>query len=121
MSRDVVVLACAVSAGVHAALAPEHMLFVPAAAMLAVLAVGIARSPREELLDGAIVVFAGLIGAYALAVTTGIPILHPEPDEVTGLALATKAVEAAGVLAALNLKGTFQWTSRTPTVRSRSR
>jgi hypothetical protein len=121
VSRDVLVLACAVSAGVHAALAPRHPSFLPAAAALAALAVGLARSDRKELVDGAIVVLAGLIGSYALAVTTGIPILHPEPDEVTGLGLATKAVEAAGVLAALQLKGAFQWTSRTPTVRSRWR
>ena len=120
MSRDVLVLACAVSAGVHAALAPDHAAFLPAAAALAALAVGLTRTDRKELVDGSVVVLAGLIGAYALAVTTGIPILHPEPDEVTGLALATKAVEAAGVLAALNLKGTFPWTSRTPIARSRS-
>jgi hypothetical protein len=121
VTRNVVVLACAVSAGVHAALVPEHAAFLPAAAILAVLAVGIARSPRPQLLAAAAVALAGLIGAYVLAVTTGIPVLHPEPDQVTVLALATKAIEAAGLLAALNLKGSFQWTTRTPTLRSRLR
>ena len=121
MTRNVVVLACAVSAGVHVALVPEHSAFLPAAAILAGLAVGIARSPRPELLDGAAGVLAGLIGAYVLAVTTGIPVLHPEPDQVSVLALATKAIEAAGLLAALYLKGSLQWTRTTPTVRSHLR
>jgi hypothetical protein len=30
-------------------------------------------------------------------------VLHPEPEPVDGLALATKAIEAAGLLAALQL------------------
>jgi hypothetical protein len=45
-----------------------------------------------------------------LAVTTGVPVLHPEPEPVDGLALFTKAVEATGLAAALNLlrpKGAF--------------
>ena len=76
MSRDVLILACAVSAGVHAALAPEHASFVPAAVALGVLAVGLARSPAPLLVDGAIVVLGGLIVAYALAATTGIPLAY---------------------------------------------
>jgi uncharacterized membrane protein YccC len=63
VTRNVVVLACAVSAGVHAALVPEHAAFLPAAAILAGLAVVIARSPRPELLAAAAVALAGLIGA----------------------------------------------------------
>jgi hypothetical protein len=31
-----------------------------------------------------------------------LPLLHPEPEQVAGLALATKAFEAAGLLAALS-------------------
>jgi hypothetical protein len=65
-------------------------------------------------LAGAVLVFAGLLVSYALAVTTGLPVLHPEPEPVEGLALATKAIEAAGLLAAWTLvhpltKGTPTW------------
>jgi hypothetical protein len=34
------------------------------------------------------------------------PLLHPEPEPITALALATKAIEAVGLLSALSLKGT---------------
>jgi hypothetical protein len=52
---------------------------------------------------GTIAVLAGLIGSYTLAVTSGVPLLHPEPEPITGLALITKAVEMAGLLAASHL------------------
>lgn len=121
MSRDVLVLACAVSAGVHAALAPQHATFVPAAVALGVLAFGLARSPAPLLVDGAIVVLGGLIAAYALAATSGIPLVHPDHEPVTGLAVATKAIEALGLLAALELKGATRWLTSTATARSLSR
>jgi hypothetical protein len=121
VSRDLVVLACAVSAGIHAALASDHPSFAVAAALLGVLSAGLARRPSNALLDCAACVLAGLIGAYALAVTTGIPVVHPDVEPVTGLALATKAVEAAGLLAALYSKGTLTWRTRTHPVGFRSR
>jgi hypothetical protein len=121
MSRDVVILACAVSAGIHTALAPQHATFVPAALALIVLAVGLARSPAPVLVDGAIVVLGGLIAAYALAATTGIPLVHPDREPVTGLAIATKAIEALGLLTALELKGATRWLTSTPTARYLSR
>jgi hypothetical protein len=46
-------------------------------------------------------VFAGLLGSYALVLTTGFPLLHPEREAVDGLALFTKAVEAAGLVLAV--------------------
>jgi hypothetical protein len=46
---------------------------------------------------GAAVVLAGLIGSYAFAITTGLPLLHPETEPVDSLALATKAIEAVGL------------------------
>ena len=50
-------------------------------------------------------IFAGLIGSHVLAVTTGIRGVHPDVDPVEGLALGTKAVEAAGLaLAASGLR-----------------
>jgi uncharacterized membrane protein YozB (DUF420 family) len=41
--------------------------------------------------------------AYVLAVTTGVPVLHPDAEPVDGLALVTKAIEVAGLLAAWSL------------------
>jgi hypothetical protein len=86
LRRDVVILACAVSAGIHGALAPAHYAegtgagigFVASTVLLAVLAVALTLRPADALpLVGAAVVFAGLLGSYALATTTGFPLLHP--------------------------------------------
>jgi len=113
LPTDAVIVACAVSAGIHAALAPEHFRettgagvgFLASAVLLAALAVVLTRRPSEAAFAATALVFAGLIGSYVLAVTTGIPGVHPDVDPVEGLAVATKAVEAAGlVLAALGLR-----------------
>jgi len=113
LHTDAVVLACAISAGIHAALAPEHfrettaagMGFAASAVLLGALAVVLTRRPSEAAFAATVLVFAGLIGSYVLAVTTGIPGVHPDVDPVEGLALATKAVEAAGLaLAAWGLR-----------------
>jgi hypothetical protein len=112
LRRDLVILACAVSSGVHAALMPEHFReraaaglgFLVAAVALAALAVAVSLHPTSaRLLVGATGVFAGLLVGYALATTTGMPVLHPDPEPVDGLALATKAIEAVGLLAASSL------------------
>jgi hypothetical protein len=103
------ILACALSAGIHAALAPEHFRettaagagFVASAVLLAALAVVLSWRPSAFADVSAALVFAGLIVAYVAAVTTGIPVLHPERDAVEGLALATKVIEAIGVAAAV--------------------
>ena len=110
---DAVIVACAISAGIHAALAPEHFRettaagvgFVASAVLLAALAVVLTRRPSDAAFGATVLVFAGLIGSYVLALTTGIPGVHPDVDAVESLAVATKAVEAAGlVLAALGLR-----------------
>jgi hypothetical protein len=104
----IVVLACAISAGIHGALAPAHfdegmgagVGFVLATLLLAVLAVVLTLRPERALALAAVAaVLVGLLASYALAVTTGLPLLHPEPEPVEGLALATKAIEAAGLVA----------------------
>ena len=109
---DVVILACAVSAGIHGALVPAHfdegtgagVGFVLATVLLVALAIGLTRNAESErLLACATAVFLGLLASYLLAVTTGLPVLHPNPEPVDGLALATKAVEAVGVLSAWSL------------------
>jgi hypothetical protein len=111
LRRDAVIVTCAISAGIHGALVPEHFRegtgagtgFVVATALLAALAVALTHDPSQLALAGATVVFAGLIVSYALAVTTGVPVLHPEVEAVDGLALFTKAVEIAGLVAAASL------------------
>ena len=109
LRTDVVILACAISAGIHGALTPAHLdegrsaglAFLASAALLVVLAVALTRRPESAVAHlAAAAVLAGLIGAYALAVTSGLPPIHPHPEPVEGLAVATKAIEAAGLLAA---------------------
>jgi len=109
---DVVILACAISAGIHGALSSEHFDegtgagagFVASTVLLVALLVALTVRARSRVaLIGAVLVFAGLIGSYVLAVTTGFPVLHPEAEPVEGLAVFTKAVEATGLVAASTL------------------
>jgi hypothetical protein len=112
LKGDVVILACAISAGIHGALVPGHFAegagsgagFLAATIALAGLVVWLTARPTSRLaLAAAAAVFLGLLASYALAVTSGLPLLHPEPEPVDGLALATKAIEAAGLVAASSL------------------
>jgi hypothetical protein len=107
-----VIITCAISAGIHGALAPEHFAegmgagigFVAATVALAALAVALTVRPAGALpLTAAVAVFAGLLASYALAITTGVPLLHPDREPADGLAFATKAIEAVGLLAAWSL------------------
>jgi hypothetical protein len=109
LRTDGVIVACAISAGIHAALAPDHFRettgagvgFVAATLLLGVLAVVLTLRPNEPAFAAAALVFAGLIVSYVLAVTTGIPVIHPDVDAVEGLALATKAIEAGALVLAV--------------------
>ena len=112
LRNDVVILACAISAGIHGALVPDHMAegvgagvgFAVATVALGTLVVWLTWHPGNALgLAGAALVFAGLLVSYGLAITTGLPVLHPDPEPVVRLALATKAVEAVGLLTASSL------------------
>jgi hypothetical protein len=111
LRADAVILSCAISAGIHGALVPDHFEegtgagigFIVAAVALGVLAVVLTRAPGELALGVTAIVFAGLIASYALATTVGFPILHPEPEAIDGPALFTKAVEAAGLVLAASL------------------
>ncbi len=127
---DVVIIACAISAGIHGALVPGHfdegtgagLGFAAATVALAGLVVWLTWRPASaSALAAAAVTFTGLLASYALATTTGLPVLHPGPEPVDSLAVATKAIEAAGLLAATSLlwrpfavtpshpKGTVTW------------
>jgi len=46
---------------------------------------------------------AGLLVAYALVLAVGVPVLHPDREPADGLALATKAIELVGLVAAVGL------------------
>jgi hypothetical protein len=111
LRTDLVILTCAISAGIHGALAPDHfeegtaagLGFVVATFLLAALAVVLTSKPTQLALLATAGVFAGLIASYALVITTGFPILHADPEAVDGLALFTKAVEAVGFVLAASL------------------
>ena len=113
LEHDVLIVTCAISAGIHGALVPEHLAegagpgggFIASTALLVVLAVALSFGAGERAVLAAGAVLAGLIAAYGLAVSTAVPVLHPEVEPVDGLALFTKAVEALGLAAAITLLG----------------
>jgi len=106
-----VILVCAVSAGIHGALVPEHLDestgagigFVVATVLLAALAALVTYHSNRPVLLLTAAILAGLVLAWIAAVTTGVPILHPEREAIDGLALFTKAVELVGLVAAAGL------------------
>lgn len=111
LRSDIVILACAISAGIHGALVPDHFRegagagvgFVVATLVLALLAVALTHSPSQLAFAATAAVFLGLILSYALVITTGVPILHPDTESADGLALFTKAIELVGCLTAASL------------------
>ena len=112
LRHDVVILACAASAGIHGALVPHHLDeglatglgFLVSAVLLGAAVVALTLRPESTAaLAAAAALLAGLLVAYAAAVTTGVPVLQPDPEPVDGLALATKVIEAVGLLAAWRL------------------
>jgi hypothetical protein len=114
LRRDLLILACAISAGIHAALVPAHLeegrgigaAFVVATVLLAASAAAITARPRSGLAAGAgASVLGGALVLYALAITTGLPVLHPHPEPADALGIATKAIEAVGVVAGSTLVG----------------
>jgi hypothetical protein len=104
--RDGLIVCCAISAGVHGALVPEHMResvvtgagFLGATAALAVLVIGLTARPESRAVTSvAALVLMGLLVGYAIASTSGIPILHPDVDPIDTVGVLTKAVEALGL------------------------
>ena len=107
MPARIVVAACAISAGAHAGLVPEHLreapavgvAFVVATALL--LAVAVVLAVRPDSLGAArsaALLFAGLIAGYAASRTTGLPLLEPHVEPIDAVGLATKLVEAIGLV-----------------------
>lgn len=110
--RLAVVSTCAASAGVHAALTPDHLresLVLGVAFAVSVLALGAsALVVREPGLDSWAPVVSGCVlavtaAAYALSRTVGIPWLVPDPEPLDALGLATFVAELAAAGAATSL------------------
>ena len=114
LKRDLLIIMCAVSAGIHGALVPEHLHesaaagagFIAATLLLGALCVALTvRSDPRPAAAAAAATLAGLLVSYVLVVWHGLPVLHPEVEPVDTLALATKGIEAAGLLLAASLVG----------------
>jgi hypothetical protein len=108
---DILIVACAVSAGIHVALLEDHfregtgagIVFAVATVLLAAVALTLTRKPSQLAFIAAAAISIGLIASYGLAITTGVPVLHPDVEAVDGLAVFTKAVEGIGAVAAASL------------------
>jgi len=119
---NIVIVACAISAGIHGALVEQHFRegtgagigFVAATALLFAVAFALTRKPSETAFVAAAAISIGLIAAYGLAITTGVPVLHPDVEAVDGLALFTKVVEGIGAVAAASLVRRPAFTPLTP-------
>jgi len=101
-----IVLACAISAGVHLGLVPEHLHEAPALGvsfivsvfLLALATVAVALRPndlRAVRLTG--LLLAGLLVAFAASRTTGLPLLQPDREELDAVGLITQIVQASGL------------------------
>ena len=110
IARQLLVLAVAGSAGVHAALAPAHaaegpavaLMFGLSAGLLGAVAVGVDRAGRPLVYALAAVLLAGLLTTYAASRLTALwPLAHAE--HVDAIGLLTKLLEAAGLVSALCL------------------
>jgi hypothetical protein len=110
MNRTALLLAGAVSAGVHAGLAPEHLhewpplgaAFVAAAAAVALSVAALVLRPASlwpPRILGALL--GGLVVAYALTRLAALPPLDPDREPLDLLGVCTCAIEAAGLVAAV--------------------
>ena len=99
-------LAVAFSAGIHAALAPEHLqemprlgyAFIAAAAIGGVLACAIVAFPEDRRMSLLAGLFCfGEIAAWAVFVSVPVPGFSGTPEEIETIALVSNATELAGV------------------------
>jgi hypothetical protein len=109
LARNVVLIACAASAGVHAGLVPSHLAespslglaFAGAVGLLLALTVSLARAgePRRRAAPAA-AFLAVLIVAYALSRTVGLAPLEEHVETVDAIGVLTQGVQVAGLIAA---------------------
>jgi hypothetical protein len=112
VAARIVVAACAVSAGAHAGLVPEHLREAPRVGVAFVLATGLLlaastalamRPDSRRAARGAALLLAGLIASYAASRTIGIPLVEPHAEPLDAVGATTKLVEALGLVFALPL------------------
>jgi hypothetical protein len=105
-------LAVAFSAGIHAALVPEHLeemprlghAFIAAAVLGGLLAIAVVSRPDERRISFLAGLFClGQIAAWALFVSVPVPGFSGTPEPIETIALVSKAVELAGVALAFSL------------------
>jgi hypothetical protein len=112
-ARNVLVACCAASAGVHAALVPEHLRenallgtgFAVAAVLVfaSTLAVSGHRAVPPLAAPATALLLVALIVAYGLSRTVGLPLIGAEVEPVDGVGIATQVVQAAALAAAIAL------------------
>ena len=112
-ARNALTVCCAASAGVHAALVPEHLGentilgtgFALAAVCLfaSTLAFAGTRAPSSAAAPATALLLVALISAYAISRAAGLPLIGAEVEEVDAVGLTTQVLQAAGLAAALIL------------------
>ena len=107
-----VLAAGAVGAGVHAALAPEHLRewpplgagFVAVAVLLAVAVVLLAGRPGDRRVVAVLAVLLGAVAAaYVATRLAALPPLDPDREPFDRLGIGTSAIEALGLLLAVHV------------------
>jgi hypothetical protein len=106
------ITAGAVSAGVHAGLAPEHVhewlplgiSFIAAAVALGATVAALSLRPSSRWLVRLLgALFAAVVSAYAVTRLAAVPPLDPAREPFDALGVGTSALEAAGLLVAVHL------------------
>jgi hypothetical protein len=129
-AANVVLFTCAASAGIHAGIVPEHLreeprigvAFLITVAVLLGLGTAIALRPLSHRLAWlASLVLGGLIAAYVVSRTTGIPFLSPDPETVDPVGIAALATELLGLGCALWLIQPIRRRRRRPVLQEVSR
>ena len=109
---NVLIVAGAAGAGVHAAIAPEHVrewaplgaAFVVTAVLLGVAVATLALRPTSVRAARAVaVVLAGVVVGYVATRVAALPPLDPEREPFDVLGVATTLVEAVGLVLAFPL------------------
>ena len=108
--RQPLVIACAWSAGLHAALVPDHwaesdaagVAFALSALMLLAVALAVERVGGQRAAGAAALLLAALLAIYVASRLTPVwPLEHAEPVDAVGA--VTKLFEAIGLVLALGL------------------
>jgi hypothetical protein len=106
-------LTASVSAGVHAALAPEHLhewpplgaAFVAAAVAVSAAVVAFVARPADAWPSRALaLLLASLVAGYYLTRLAALPPLDPEREPLDALGVFTTVLEAAGLFSVLLLR-----------------